>query len=962
METENYILENFEDEEDVLEHVGVSKRDGAKIGSGRYRLGSGENPYQHLEGLYGEYRKLKKQGITDGEIAEQLRMSSGDMRARLKYYQALKNSKIQKECIDLLDKGMSRLDISKKLGLSPTTVTNYINAAAAVREDKIISTRNALKDKVDRVGWVDVGKGTENLMHIKRTMLDAACTTLYDEGYELYSALRVKQGGSGNYTTMKVLAKPGMTKGEVLRDKDNPEATMADIKSHDGGLTYTKKGPVVNVNSKRVQIRYADDEVSGKDMDGVIELRRGVPDLDLGDAHYAQVRIGIDHKGKKLYAKGMAVYADDLPDGVDIRVNSKKNSDVPFEDHLKKQKRVDESDPDSPIDEMNPFGTNTKQDYELKRVTNFYTDKDGKQKQSSLNFVNEEGGWEEWDKNLPSQFLGKQPPALAKQQLTIDADGRKRELDQIKSLTNPVLRETLLIDYGMTCDSAAEKLKAAALPRQATAVLVPSRSLKENEVYAPGLEDGEEVCLVRFPHGGIFEIPRLTVNNRNRESRKRIGTATTDAICINPKTASILSGADFDGDTVLVLPTKKHDIVNREPFAGLKDFDTQVEYATTPEERKVLNIWEKGSRREQTEMGKISNLITDMTLQRAPDDELERAVKHSMVIIDTGKHKLNYKRSAQENRISDLVRKYQPHYDEKTDKMKYGGASTLLSRSKKDVEVEAVKSYRNIDPETGKYVTVVDDSMVPVRKKTGERDPETGKPIWETTGYKPKTRKSTMMKETDDAFTLTSGGSKRFPGTEIERVYAEYANEMKELGNTARREAIKAQNEKKKKNPAAAKTYAREVDHLLYQLNEAKKNAPLERKAQAIAQAEVELAKQGTWASGGDMSKGEESKMLDKALKRAREVVGASRYQIRISDKEWEAIQAGAIAPSVQKDLFRFTDKDRLRELAMPKKEVKLSKSYIATAKAMLERGYTIEEVAKRFDVSASTLSKAIHE
>ena len=366
-------------------------------------------------------------------------------------------------------------------------------------------------------------------------------------------------------------------------------------------------------------------------------------------------------------------------------------------------------------------------------------------------------------------------------------------------------------------------------------------------------------------------------------------------------------------------------------------------------------------------MGKISNLITDMTLQGAPDDELIRAVKHSMVIIDTGKHKLDYKRSYQDNRIKELVQKYQPHYDEKADKMRYGGASTLLSRSKKDVEVQAVKSYYKINEKGKDYydptkpegakLYVPDTSLKPKRKKTDQFDPKTGRPVYETLGYVPKTRKSTMMMEAEDAYTLTSGGSKRMPGTEIEATYAEYANRMKALGNEARKAAIKAGYEQNKKNSTASKTYAREVDHLMYQMNEAKKNAPLERRALALAQSKVEIAKQ---ESGWTMSKGEESKMLDKEVKKAREIVGALRYQVHISDKEWEAIQAGAIAPSVQKELFKFVDKDRLRELAMPKTQPKLTKSYVATAKSMLDRSYTLEEVAKRFGVSPSTISEAV--
>ena len=69
------------------------------------------------------------------------------------------------------------------------------------------------------------------------------------------------------------------------------------------------------------------------------------------------------------------------------------------------------------------------------------------------------------------------------------------------------------------------------------------------------LENGERVVLIRHPHGGTFEIPELTVNNKNPDARKIVGTIKSqDAIGIHHKVAEHLSGADFDGDTVLVIP------------------------------------------------------------------------------------------------------------------------------------------------------------------------------------------------------------------------------------------------------------------------------------------------------------------------------------------------------------------------------------------------------------------------
>lgn len=99
-----------------------------------------------------------------------------------------------------------------------------------------------------------------------------------------------------------------------------------------------------SMDSGRLQIRYAED--GGVNKDGVIELRRGVSDLSLGESIYAQVRILVD--GNR-YIKGMAVYGDDadFPPGVDVIFNTNKKSGVPKMDVLKPIS----DDPD------NPFGS-----------------------------------------------------------------------------------------------------------------------------------------------------------------------------------------------------------------------------------------------------------------------------------------------------------------------------------------------------------------------------------------------------------------------------------------------------------------------------------------------------------------------------------------------------------------------------------------------------------------------------
>ena len=160
-----------------------------------------------------------------------------------------------------------------------------------------------------------------------------------------------------------------------------------------------------------------------------------------------------------------------------------------------------------------------------------------------------------------------------------------------------------------------------------------------------------------------------------------MGTTPLDAIGINSKTAGILSGADFDGDTVTTIPLSgKVKITSTRPLDGLKNFDPKDAY---PKRAGMKIMSEK---QKQIEMGVTSNLITDMTIKGATDKELARAVRHSMVVIDAVKHELDYKKSEQDNGISALKKKYQRNVDPETGAESHG-VSTLLSRAKSEQRV-----------------------------------------------------------------------------------------------------------------------------------------------------------------------------------------------------------------------------------------------------------------------------------
>lgn len=895
--------------DDELMHYGTPRH------SGRYPWGSGENPYQSSTGLYGMAKQLKSQGMSDKEIAESFGMSTREYKSAYSNAKNEVRAANRAEALRLKDKGYSNTAIGKRMGVNESTVRSWMDEDIAERSSISKNTARALKSAVDDKKYIDIGGGVENQMGISRTALDNAVKMLKDEGYTVHY-IQTEQLGTGHKTSIKVLAPPDTTYSEVWNHKADIE--FPGFHSEDKGRTIDKIGKPVSISSKRIKINYAEE--GGKDKDGVIELRRGVDDISLGKAKYAQVRIAVDGTH---YLKGMAMYRDDMPDGVDIIFNTNKAKGTPMlgeKDNsvLKPMKK----------DQDNPFGATIKGERELILAQRYYTDKNGKRQQSALNIVNEEGDWNTWRKSLSSQMLSKQSPMLAKKQLKLAYDLKQDEFDSIMKLENPVIRQQLLDKFADGCDSASVHLKAAGLPRQASKVILPFPSMKENEVYAPSFRDGEEVVLIRYPHGGTFEIPRLKVNNKVSDAKKTLHNAQ-DAIGINAKVAERLSGADFDGDTVLVIPTSTAKIKTSKPLDGLKDFDPQRDYKAYPGMPEV-----KGSGfNKQQQMGNVSNLITDMTIKGATPDELARAVRHSMVIIDAEKHNLNYKQSAIDNNIAELKKKYQGGSNR--------GASTIISRASATAYVPVRKEITNT-----KYMT--DDEKK--RYSKGEKIyRETGETyISKKTGKEVKRiSKSTKMAETSDANTLSSGYL-------IETVYSEHANKLKALANKARAESRSTEYIPYSKE--AHVKYKDQVDSLNSKLNIALKNRPLERKAQLVANAKVK----NVYAANPDMDSDDLKKLKGRCLTEARLQTGASKQQIKIEPKEWEAIQAGAISTNKLKSIVQNSDLDVLKQLAMPREMRGVTPAQESRIKVLESRGYTLAEIADAVGVSTDTITNVL--
>ena len=890
---------------DILMHYGVGKLDGAPgPGSGRWPLGSGKNPNQHSGDFLSRVRKFEKEGMSEKEIAEALEMTTTQLRVQKSLAKDEERSLKVATAKRLREEGNTLNEIAKKMGFSnDSSVRALLNENAEARMNQAKTTAEYLKKMVDEKGMVDVGVGVERELGVSREKLNEALAMLELQGYPTYGGGVPQVTNPGKQTNIKVLCPPKTEHKEIYNFEDVHSVRDYDkVLTEDGTKVRSAFQYPSSLDSSRLAINYAtaDGNGGGALKDGVIELRRGLPDLSLGESHYAQVRILVDGTH---YLKGMAVYSDDLPKGVDVLFNTNKKEGTPaLGEKSNTVLKPISKDPE------NPFGSLIKehggQSYYDDPKGNFTDPLTGKKQ--SLSLINkraEEGDWGEWSDRLPSQFLSKQSLTLINKQLGLAAADKVAEFDEINSLTNPTVKKALLKSFADDCDSAAVHLQAAALPRQQYQVILPLTTVKDTEVYAPNYKNGEKVALIRYPHGGTFEIPILTVNNKLEEGKNVLGTTPKDAVGISKKVADRLSGADFDGDTVMVIPTgNKTKITSTPPLKGLENFDPKMEYGpgSTDKPYKRMN-------NTQTEMGKVSNLITDMTLLGATEDELARAVRHSMVVIDAEKHNLDYKRSEKENGIAALKRKYQGRYDE--DGKYHEGAATIISRAKSETSVLKRQGAPRINEDGSvSYKTASDDKLYyTVTDEKGR------------TKTKTRTEKSTQMAETSDAYTLISPAR-----TPQERAYADYANQMKSLANQARKTMLNTG--KIEYSSTAKSTYQKEVDALESKLNLAEKNAPRERQAQVIANAEIAAKKQ----ANPDMKPAEVKKASQQALTKARIRVGAERKPIEITDREWEAIQSGAISENKLTRIIKHVDTDTLRQRATPRTQTALSNAKIS--------------------------------
>lgn len=930
-----------------IQHYGIKRK------SGRYPWGSGgdwgnhgtETVAQRSQSFFDMVSNLKAQGLSRTQIAAGMDMTTTQLRDATTIARNAQRLEKQLKAEKFRAKGWSASAIGREMNINESSVRQLLNKSVQERTMILENTTDMLRDEVDKGGWLDVGKGAEYYIPggLSKEKLRAAVSLLKDEGY-VQIDVQVDTA-TKNKTTVKTLCPPGTTYKDVVTSKDQIK-TLTKI-TNDGGRTFLGILAPMPISSDRVAINYADvgvdgrlhrntekrlDPNSGTAADGVIYVRPGVKDVHIGGAAYAQVRIDVDGTH---YLKGMAMYKNNLPPGIDLVFNTNKKSDTPVmgpkNDTVLKPQTEDKD---------NPFGAVVR-----RQITELGSD--GREHVTSvMNILQEEGSWDSWSRTLSSQVLSKQSPKTAEAQLGKTYAKKKQEFDEINSLTNPTVKAYLLDKFSNSVDSDAVHLSAAGMPRSSYHVILPFSTLKDNEVYAPNFNQGERVALIRYPHGGTFEIPELTVNNNAPAPKAAIGRAK-DAVGINHKVAERLSGADFDGDFVMVIPNDRDLIKSTPPLKQLEKFDSQ-QYKL-PDEAPKMSARTKGK-----QMGDVSNLITDMTIQKAPSDEIARAVRHSMVVIDAEKHHLDYKRSAVDNGIAALKVKYQGRKD--------AGAATLISRATSELRVDARRprsASPQKDPITGEHIPgsgggridAATGKLMYTPKKTMRTSVRTLKNGEVRTKVEPVKIVSTKLAETDDAYTLLSKDG----GTLIERVYADHSNRLKALANLSRKEMVN-NTDAIPPSPTAKKVYKDDVDQLKADLRIAIMNSPRERAAQVLQNAIVAQKK----AANPGMDDAVLKRVRSQALNEARIRAGAKKDLVPITDRQWEAVQAGAVSKTMLRQILDNADIERVKQLATPKQQSVMGNADAARARSLAAQGLTQAEIARVLGVSLTTLKRGL--
>jgi len=832
---------------------------GTKRHSGRYPWGSGGNE----SGTTKQIQELLNKGYSYKDIANKLGTTASEIKSYISYSKTQETNHMIHQIAAKKQHGYSNVEIAKQLGVSEGLVRYYSNkqisekkAASNERVDKVSKSLESILDK--HIG-VDVGTGVNVNLNLTNSEMNKVIVGLKDKGYKV-EMINVPDPTNRAITVLhQILTKESVT-GRDLHQSIN-DIVSVNVKANKVS-TGTKP---ISISKTRVAIKHDPSK------DGMIYIRPGVKDIFIPVGKtYCQARILV---GENKYLKGMAVYSDDIPKGKDVQFFHSKATDS------KALKDIEKG--------INIFGSNVYQ-YEKNGV------------QSAINVVGSkpgagvEGYWDGWNsaRNLSTQFLAKQPPKAITERIRATKLDLAKELKDINSISNPTIKSWALENFSLALDKKAASMDVSAFPRQSNKVIF-GIDIKDNEVYAPTYNSGETIALVRYPHAGTFEIPVLKVNNNNPSGRKILGNAI-DAIGISAKSAAQLSGADYDGDTVIAIPAKY--VKATAPVKSLIDFDPRKAYPNGPTTPRITE------KQKQEKMGEITNLISDATIRGASVSELTRLVKHSMVVIDSYKHNLDYKQSEIDNDIASLKKKYRQ-------------TASIISDAKSPAYVN-----RELDTSAkGRSYSLPIDSKgnIVYKESTTKR-------------YKSKVDKISLIDNPEKHYTSSNG---------VESSYASYSEHLKNMARSARLQSAKV-SKAYSVNEAAAKEYKNEIASISYKLGQFERSKAAERQVNRKT-----LAKS---AKSDDTTKAEQIRA------NYRKQYGVAPLQL--TKREAEALAKGALPKStVVKALKAFKG---LNYSSFTKSTQATTKLQASNVKRYKNLGYNYSEIANILGISVDRVKQ----
>ena len=191
-------------------HYGMPRR------SGRYPWGSGDNPYQHSGDFLSRIDELKKQGLSDPEIAKSMGLTTTQYRTQKSLAKDERRSLDVATAKGLREKGFSLNEIAEKMGYAnDSSVRSLLNENSEARMNQAGKTAEFLKKQVDSKGMIDVGTGVERELNISKEKLREALYILEMEGYPVHGGGVPQATNPGRQTNLKVLCPPGTEHKEI---------------------------------------------------------------------------------------------------------------------------------------------------------------------------------------------------------------------------------------------------------------------------------------------------------------------------------------------------------------------------------------------------------------------------------------------------------------------------------------------------------------------------------------------------------------------------------------------------------------------------------------------------------------------------------------------------------------------------------------------------------------------------